>query len=279
VSDLPVIASAFVSGFVAPSVVAWYALTSQRRDEERLDRAELRTVLDAAAHALGDSRRAVDSVAERWRRGEPRSSEDFREAAQRHGGASAAAQDAKDRISIRLKTGDDAVSAFEKAARALDSYAALLAPYLQGSGQHIDGAALVASRSEFITALDGYYAAAREVSGGNSRHAQRIAAVVALVAMIVGAVFIGAAYEADRNGGRLRVDGSEVQAVVSRVVVPNAGQIRCVPGQSDGLGVWRCVRPGASSKHHLRATVLSDGRVFVQLGTEPPHEACCVKIR
>lgn len=278
-SDLPVIATAFVSGFVAPSVVAWYALTSQRREEERLDRAELRTVLDAAAHALGDSRRAVDTVAERWKRGEPRSGDDFREAVHRHRGASAAAQDAKDRISIRLKAGDEIVSAFEKAARALDSYAALLAPYLQGSGQHIDGAALEASRSEFITALDGYYAAARKVSGGNSRRVQRIAGVVALLAIVVGAVFIGAAYEADRNGGRLRVNGSEVQAVVSRVAVPNGGPIRCVPGQSDGLGVWRCIRPGASSKHHLRATVLSDSRVLVQWGTEPPYETCCVKIR
>lgn len=278
-SDLPVIASAFVSGFVAPSVVAWYALTSQRREEERLDRAELRTVLDAAAHALGDSRRAIDSVAERWRRGEPRSSEDFHEAAQRHRGASAAAQDVRDRISIRLKASDDAVSAFEKAAGALDGYAALLAPYLQGSGQRIDGAALEASRSEFITALDGYYAAARKISACNTRRAQQIAGVVALLAMVVGAVLIGAAYEADRDSGRLRVDGSEVQAIVSRVVVPNAGQFRCVPGQSDGMGVWRCAQPGASFKHHFRATVLSDGRVFVQLGAEPPHETCCVKIR
>jgi hypothetical protein len=260
-------------------VVAWYALTSQRREEERLDRAELRTVLDAAAHALGDSRRAVDSVAERWRRGEPRSSEDFREAAQRHRSAAAAAQDAKDRISIRLKAGDDAASAFEKAAGALDGYAALLAPYLRGLQEQIDGATLEISRSEFVIALDGYYAAARKVSEGDSRRAQRIAGVVVLLAMVAGAVLIGAAYEADRSGDRLRVDGSEVQAVVSRVDVSSLGQIRCTPGQSDGVGVWRCIQPGDSSKHDLRATVLSDGRVFVQSGKEPPHETCCVKVR
>ena len=41
--------------------------------------------------------------------------------------------------------------------------------------------------------------------------------------IVAGAILIGAAYEASRDGDRLRVNGSEVQAVVSRVLVPSAG--------------------------------------------------------
>ncbi len=278
-SDLPIIAGAFVSGFVAPSVVAWYALTSQRREQERLARTELRTVLDAAAHALGESRRAVDSVAERWKRGEQPASEDFREAAQRQRTASAAAQDAKDRIAIRLESGDNAVSSFEAAAGALDRYAVLLAPYLRGSKTDIDGAALEAARSRVVTALDEYYAAAREASADNGGRAQRIVGAVTVMLIVAGAILIGAAYEASRDGDRLRVNGSEVQAVVSRVLVPSAGQMRCVSSQADGMGAWTCVLPDRASGHPIHATVLSDGRVFVQSGAGAPREACCVTVR
>jgi hypothetical protein len=251
VSDLPVIAGAFVSGFVAPSVVAWYALTSQRREEERLDRAELRTVLDAAAHALGDSRRAVDSVADRWRRNEPRSGESFHEAVQRHDRASAAAQDAKDRISIRLKGDDEAVTAFEKAAAALDDYAALLSPYLQGSGKPMDSEALNASRRKFLTALKGYYAAARKVAGGERRSGgRRIVGFVLLAVIVGGALLIGAAYQADRDGGG-----------------------------SDDTGVWSCAGTGDSSNHPPRATVKSGSCVFVVSATDTTSGACCVNMR
>ena len=140
-----------------------YALTSQRREQERLARTELRTVLDAAAHALGESRRqstaspsggSVASSPPARTSGRPPSV----------GHRVGCSQDAKDRIAIRLESGDNAVSSFEAAAGALDRYAVLLAPYLRGSKTDIDGAALEAARSRVVTALDEYCAAAREAS-------------------------------------------------------------------------------------------------------------------
>lgn len=278
-SDLPIIASAFVSGFVAPSVVAWYALTSQRREQERLARTELRAVLDEAARALGESRRAIDTVADQWKRGELPTNEEVKEAALRHRTASVAAQDAKDRIAIRLGRTDSAAASFQAAAAALDGYSSLLAPYLRGSDEDIDGTALNAARSSFVKALDDYYAAARGVSTDSGGRAQRIVGSVTLILIVVGAALIGAAYKASRDGDRLRVNGSEVQVAVSRLFVPGAGQTHCVPRQADGMGTWRCTQLGRASGRSISATVLSDGRVFVQSGAGVPRATCCVTIR
>jgi hypothetical protein len=134
------------------------------------------------------------------------------------------------------------------------------------------------ARSSFAGALDGYYAAAREVSADAGGRAQRIVGSMMLILIVVGAALIGIAYESSRNGDRLRVNGSEVQAAVSRLLVPGAGQTRCMPRQADGMGAWKCILPERGSGRSIHATVLSDGRVFVQLGAGVSRETCCVTI-